>query len=72
MPRVCGREGCGKCHLRKNGCRTIIDTSAVLNARTWERMQAKRQQAKAGLCPLCGQRGQRLTPNTLVPRHIAQ
>jgi hypothetical protein len=74
MPRVCAREACGRRLVRKDGTpdyhRHFCGPDCK-NADKRERIQAKRQQAKAGSCPLCGHRIQRVTPDTLVPRHKA-
>jgi endogenous inhibitor of DNA gyrase (YacG/DUF329 family) len=74
MPRICAREDCGRRLLRKNGApdyhRHFCGTECK-NADERERMQANRNQVKRGKCPLCGQRSQRLTPDSPVPRHKA-
>jgi hypothetical protein len=72
MPRVCAREGCGKRLVRKDGTpdyRRHFCARECKNADKRERMQEKRQQAKAGSCPLCGHKPQSLAPDTAVPRH---
>lgn len=74
MPRVCAREGCGKRLIRKNGTPDYhrhFCSSECKNTDKRERIQAKRQQAKAGSCPLCGHKGQKPTANAGVPRHDA-
>jgi endogenous inhibitor of DNA gyrase (YacG/DUF329 family) len=57
MPRVCARENCGKRLVRKDGTPDYhrhFCGSHCKNADKRERMQEKRQHAKAGPCPLCG------------------
>ena len=75
MPRVCCREGCGKYLVRKNGMldyhRHFYGTECK-NVDKRERTQAKRQQAKAGLCPLCGQpRSKAHTKDRCAASHVA-
>ena len=72
MPRVCAREDCGKRLVRKDGTPDYHRHFCGIeckNADKRERMQAKRDQAKARRCPLCGHGGQKLTPDAIVPRH---
>jgi hypothetical protein len=72
MPRVCAREGCGKRLVRKNGLPDYhrhFCGPECKNADKRERMQSKREQAKAGSCPFGGKRGQKVTQNACVPRH---
>jgi len=73
MSRVCAREGCGERLVRKDGTPDYhrhFCGSECKNADKRERIQAKRGQAKAGRCPLCGA-SRTLTLDARVPRHKA-
>lgn len=72
MPRVCARENCGRRLVRKDGTpdyRRHFCGTKCKNEDKRERIQAKRNKAKEGGCPLCGHRIQSFTQNTRVPRH---
>jgi hypothetical protein len=59
MPRVCGREGCGKRLETRNGLpeyRKHFCGRTCKNADAREGKQAIRERIRLGKCPLCGRR----------------
>ncbi len=57
MPRICGREDCGKRLVGKNGSpdfRKHFCSAECSRADRREKMQAKRAKLKTGRCPTCG------------------